>query len=245
MNQFTLLPKKNLSRLAAYVTLRAQTDLPTQFGQTKLYVFQENNPITRFLRLTERAAALFGKHLPPWLNDAYTHVALVTGSPQPGCLIRIHSECLTGDVFKSAKCDCGEQLEAARLKIQDEGIGILLYMRQEGRNIGLVHKVEAYNLQSTQGCDTVDANRKLGLPDDARTYRAEAAILASLGLNFVQVLTNNPKKIEGLEKWGLKAERVPHVIEATPHSRDYLKAKREKMGHRIPQESLAACNALR
>ena len=160
------------------------------------------------------------------------HVALVIGAfgGKPP-LIRLHSECLTGDVFGSLKCDCGPQLKEALKILGEEGGGVLLYLRQEGRGIGLANKLRAYALQD-RGLDTVDANRRLGFADDERNYGMAAAMLRALGIDRVRVLTNNPNKIVGLEREGIEVvERVAHHMPTNPHNADYLAAKRKKSGH--------------
>ena len=160
------------------------------------------------------------------------HIALINGDVKgkKNILVRVHSECITGDLFHSKRCDCGEQLEKAMEKIGKEG-GVLVYLRQEGRGIGLVKKLEAYNLQD-KGMDTVEANIKLGFKADERDYTIGARILADLGLSTIRLLTNNPKKIEGLEKFGLKiVERIPLLTEANELNKNYLKTKKEKLGH--------------
>jgi len=160
------------------------------------------------------------------------HVALVIGAfgGKPP-LVRLHSECLTGDVFGSLKCDCGPQLKEALRILGTEGGGILLYLRQEGRGIGLANKLRAYALQD-RGLDTVDANRRLGFADDERNYGMAAAMLRALGVDRVRVLTNNPNKIAGLEAEGIEvAERVAHHMPTNPHNADYLATKRKKSGH--------------
>jgi len=165
-------------------------------------------------------------------DDGQEHVALVVGAfgGQPP-LVRLHSECLTGDVFGSLKCDCGPQLKEALRIIGDAGGGVLLYLRQEGRGIGLVNKLRAYALQD-RGLDTVDANRRLGFGDDERDYAHAAAMLKSLGIDQVRLLTNNPNKVAGLEAAGVKVvERVAHHMPANPHNADYLATKRKKSGH--------------
>jgi GTP cyclohydrolase II len=165
-------------------------------------------------------------------DDGQEHVALLIGAPggQPP-LVRLHSECLTGDVFGSLKCDCGPQLKEALRIIGAAGGGVLLYLRQEGRGIGLANKLRAYALQD-RGLDTVDANRRLGFADDERDYAHAAAILRALGVNDVRLLTNNPGKVSGLEAAGIKVvERVPHHMPANPHNADYLATKRSKSGH--------------
>lgn len=164
--------------------------------------------------------------------DGGEHVALLVGAPagRPP-LVRLHSECLTGDVFGSLKCDCGPQLQAALSLIGAAGGGILLYLRQEGRGIGLVNKLRAYALQD-RGLDTVEANRRLGFADDSRDYGLAAAMLRGLGHEQVRLLTNNPAKVQGLEEAGIAVvERVAHHMPANPHNADYLETKRVKSGH--------------
>ena len=154
-------------------------------------------------------------------------------------LVRVHSECLTGDVFHSLRCDCGDQLAAALAMIENEGSGVLLYLSQEGRGIGLLNKLKAYKLQE-EGLDTVDANLKLGLPADLRDYGIGAQILQDLGLGSIRILTNNPKKIIGLEGYGLSVtEQVPIVAVANPHNEEYLATKRDRMGHTLHHQGLA------
>jgi GTP cyclohydrolase II len=165
-------------------------------------------------------------------DDGQEHVALVVGAfgGKPP-LVRLHSECLTGDVFGSLKCDCGLQLKEALHIIGQHGGGVLLYLRQEGRGIGLANKIRAYALQD-RGLDTVDANRRLGFVDDARDYGHAAAMLSALGIVEVRLLTNNPDKVRGLEAAGIKiAERVAHQMPANPHNADYLATKRRRSGH--------------
>jgi GTP cyclohydrolase II len=165
-------------------------------------------------------------------DDGQEHVALLIGAPggKPP-LVRLHSECLTGDVFGSLKCDCGPQLREALRIIGAAGGGVLLYLRQEGRGIGLANKLRAYALQD-RGLDTVDANRRLGFADDERDYNHAAAMLRALGNTEVRLLTNNPAKVSGLETAGIKVvERVPHHMPANPHNADYLATKRKKSGH--------------
>lgn len=165
--------------------------------------------------------------------NAQEHVALVKGKIDPDLpvLVRMHSECLTGDVFHSQRCDCGPQLAAALQQIHDEGRGVLVYLRQEGRGIGLINKLKAYRLQE-QGLDTVDANIKLGFPPDLRDYGIGAQILKDLGVRKIRLLTNNPRKIRGLEGYGMEiVERVPIQMEAKENNKHYLQTKKVKLGH--------------
>jgi 3,4-dihydroxy 2-butanone 4-phosphate synthase/GTP cyclohydrolase II len=176
--------------------------------------------------------------------DQKHHVALVKGDvvaatqAGEGVMVRVHSECLTGDVFHSMRCDCGQQLADALGRIEQEGLGVLLYLAQEGRGIGLLNKLRAYKLQEG-GLDTVDANLELGLPADLRDYGIGAQILVDLGLRKIRILTNNPKKIVGMEGYGLEvADQIP--IEQMPgeHNRDYLKTKRDRLGHMLHHQGL-------
>ena len=178
------------------------------------------------------------------LIDDKHHVALVKGDVRAAAergeavMVRVHSECLTGDVFHSMRCDCGEQLADALGRIETEGLGVLLYLAQEGRGIGLLNKLRAYKLQEG-GLDTVDANLELGLPADLRDYGIGAQILVDLGLRRIRILTNNPKKIVGMEGYGLEvADQIP--IEQVPgeHNRDYLRAKRDRLGHALHHQGL-------
>ena len=174
------------------------------------------------------------------LVDDKHHVAMVKGevAGEQDVLVRVHSECLTGDVFHSMRCDCGEQLESALAQIEAEGRGVLLYLAQEGRGIGLLNKLRAYKLQD-EGFDTVDANLQLGLPVDLRDYGIGAQILVDLGLSSIRILTNNPKKIRGLEGYGLSVtEQVPIVHDPNPHNERYLAAKRDRLGHTIHHQAL-------
>ncbi len=185
-----------------------QAKLPTRFGEFTIYGFRD----------------------PETGEEA---VAVVAGMPAPGVplLVRIHSQCLTGDVFASVRCDCGEQLHEALRLMSQAGLGVLIYQQQEGRGIGLVNKLHAYELQD-QGLDTVAANRELGFEADHRDYRMPAEILKYLKVTHVRLLSNNPEKVQGLEREGIVvAERVPLEIKPSSLTRDYLRAKKEKLGH--------------
>jgi 3,4-dihydroxy 2-butanone 4-phosphate synthase/GTP cyclohydrolase II len=186
----------------------AEANLPTGYGAFKIHAYES-------------------------LTDGRHDVALVMGEirPEDEVLVRVHSQCLTGDIFGSSRCDCGEQLDLALRMIAAEGRGVLLYLRQEGRGIGLVHKIMAYQLQD-QGQDTVEANEALGFKADQRDYGLGAQILAELGLHRIRLLTNNPRKFVGLGGYGLQVvERIPLEIPPSDHSRGYLRAKKEKLGH--------------
>jgi len=181
------------------------------------------------------------------LVDGKHHVALVKGdvAGMADVLVRVHSECLTGDVFHSLRCDCGEQLESALAMIEREGLGVLLYLSQEGRGIGLLNKLRAYKLQEG-GLDTVEANLELGLPVDLRDYGIGAQILTDLGLSSIRILTNNPKKIRGLEGYGLSvSEQVPIEHLPNPHNEAYLRAKAVRLGHTLHHQGLNVDRDLR
>ncbi len=170
--------------------------------------------------------------------DGREHVALIKGevADQDDVLVRMHSECLTGDVFHSQRCDCGQQLHSSLRRIEKEGRGVLVYMKQEGRGIGLLNKIRAYELQES-GADTVEANELLGFPADLRDYGIGVQVLLDLGIKSMRLMTNNPKKIIGLQGYGLSVtEQVPITVTPNRHNESYLRVKREKMGHMIPAE---------
>jgi 3,4-dihydroxy 2-butanone 4-phosphate synthase/GTP cyclohydrolase II len=189
--------------------------LPTEYGEFTAVAFRET---------------LTGKH----------HVALVRGEVEgaENVLVRVHSECLTGDVFHSLRCDCGEQLDLALRRIADEEQGVLLYMAQEGRGIGLLNKLKAYELQEN-GLDTVQANLELGFPADAREWGIGNQILSDLGLTTIRILTNNPKKLAGIDGFGLEVvEQIPIEVSPKPENERYLATKRDKLGHRLHHQHL-------
>jgi 3,4-dihydroxy 2-butanone 4-phosphate synthase / GTP cyclohydrolase II len=190
------------------ISLEVETKLPTEYGEFTIRAYST-------------------------LIDDKIHIALIKGKidPTKSVLVRVHSECLTGDIFMSNRCDCGPQLHAALKKIEKEENGIILYMRQEGRGIGIVNKLKAYNLQDT-GLDTVEANEKLGFAPDLRDYGIGAQILKDLGVAKMRIMTNNPRKIVGLEAYGLEVEdRIPLEITPDSHNHNYLLTKKEKLGH--------------
>ena len=194
--------------------------LPTKWGMFTLHAYDSTIDQHPHLALCKGGV---GDRLPDGTSEVHDEPVLV----------RVHSECLTGDIFGSAKCDCGDQLSLAMQRIEKEGKGVLLYLRQEGRGIGLTNKLHAYKLQE-QGYDTIEANRRLGLPTDRRDYGIGTQILRDLGLRKLRILTNNPKKIYGIEGYGLEVvEQLPVVVEPGEHNRAYLETKREKMGHAI------------
>ncbi|MGA6925884.1 MAG: GTP cyclohydrolase II, partial [Desulfosarcina sp.] len=171
--------------------------------------------------------------------DSLTHIALVKGEidPENPVMVRVHSECMTGDIFGSLRCDCGDQLHRAMAKIADEGSGVILYLRQEGRGIGLINKLRAYELQRCKGMDTVEANLKLGFKDDMRDYGLGAQMLVNIGVRKMRLLTNNPKKMVGLQGYGLSVvEQVPIEVEPNEYNRCYLECKKLKMGHTLSIE---------
>ncbi|MEM9017240.1 MAG: bifunctional 3,4-dihydroxy-2-butanone-4-phosphate synthase/GTP cyclohydrolase II [Verrucomicrobiota bacterium] len=188
-----------------------QIEMPTDFGIFELFLYES------------------------LLTPGEQHLALVKGKidPKDPVLVRVHSECLTGDVFGSRRCDCGSQLHSALAQIEEAGSGVLVYMRQEGRGIGLANKIRAYKLQEG-GLDTVEANEKLGFKPDLRNYGMGAQILHDLGVRKIRLMTNNPRKVVGLDGYNLEiVEQVPIRIEANPHNENYLSTKRDKLGHRL------------
>lgn len=194
----------------------AAAQIPTRFGEFTTNVFRTDEPGDG--------------------DCSREHVALVFGDivGHESVPVRIHSECMTSEVFGSLKCDCKEQLDAAMAEVARRGAGAILYLRQEGRGIGLANKIRAYQLQA-QGHDTVDANRLLGLPDDAREYHAAAHMLEHFDVKSVLLMTNNPAKVAGLSALGVKvAGRLPVVVAPSPHARGYLETKRVRMAHELP-----------
>jgi 3,4-dihydroxy 2-butanone 4-phosphate synthase/GTP cyclohydrolase II len=195
----------------------AEANLPTEFGDFRVIAYEND-------------------------VDNREHVALIKGEivGEDDVLVRMHSECLTGDVFHSLRCDCGQQLQASLRRIEEEGRGVVVYMKQEGRGIGLNNKIRAYQLQE-RGMDTVEANESLGFPPDLRDYGIGVQVLLDLGIRSMRLLTNNPKKIIGLQGYGLSVtEQVPITVKPNRHNASYLKAKREKLGHLIPSDERVA-----
>jgi GTP cyclohydrolase II len=191
----------------------ASADFPTRWGTFRIYGFRGNFGSDGDRRVEEAVALVMGD---------------VKSSP---ALVRIHSQCLTGDVFHSLRCDCRQQLELSLSMIAEEGAGILIYEQQEGRGIGLMAKLQAYELQDA-GLDTVEANERLGFKNDYRDFTLPAEILKALGVTRVRLLSNNPEKVEALERAGVKVvERVPCEVTPSPHAEEYLKTKKEKLGH--------------
>ncbi len=227
----------SMSRLPSLITFAKRHDLKIVTIESLIAYRRAHEKLVRRL-VTANLPTRFGLfqiHLYEDVPTGEHHVALVKGdvAGTANVLVRVHSSCFTGDVLHSLRCDCGEQLEKAFEKINDAGTGVLLYMHQEGRGIGLMNKLQAYALQET-GLDTVQANRKLGFAADLREYGIGAQILADLGLSSVRLLTNNPKKIVGLEGYGLRVtQRVSLEVPANRHNRRYLATKRKKMGHQL------------
>jgi 3,4-dihydroxy 2-butanone 4-phosphate synthase/GTP cyclohydrolase II len=193
-----------------FVTRAAAAKLPTEYGEFDIVAYEDS-------------------------ADGKTHVALVHGDLGGGenVLVRVHSSCVTGDIFHSARCDCGPQLDTAMRRIVGEGRGVLLYLNQEGRGIGLANKIRAYSLQD-EGFDTVEANERLGFPADRREYGVSVRMLVDLGVRSVRLLSNNPRKLAGVTGDGLSvSERIPIEIPASEFTRRYLKTKKDKLGHRL------------
>jgi GTP cyclohydrolase II len=191
----------------------ASADFPTRWGKFRIYGFRSESASEGNPRVEEAVALVMGD---------------IHSAPP---LVRIHSQCLTGDVFHSLRCDCRQQLEMALSMIRDEGAGILIYEQQEGRGIGLMAKLQAYELQDS-GLDTVEANERLGFKADQRDFALPGQMLKALGINQVRLLSNNPEKVEALERAGVEVvERVPCEVERSPHAEEYLKTKKEKLGH--------------
>jgi 3,4-dihydroxy 2-butanone 4-phosphate synthase/GTP cyclohydrolase II len=202
-------PRDSLGTSEPLVTCAVETRLPTPYGEFRLRAYEND-------------------------LDDLTHLALLMGNPEgkDGVLVRVHSACLTGDALHSLRCDCGAQLEASLERVAKEGEGVIVYMQQEGRGIGLLNKMRAYHLQDEEGLDTVEANQRLGLAPDLRDYGIGAQILKELGLNRIRLLTNNLTKVVGLRGFGLKiSERVAIEVEPNGHNEGYLKTKREKLNH--------------
>ncbi len=191
----------------------ASADFPTRWGKFRIYGFRSESGSKGNRRVEEAVALVMGD---------------IHSAPP---LVRIHSQCLTGDVFHSLRCDCRQQLEMALSMIRDEGAGILIYEQQEGRGIGLMAKLQAYELQDS-GLDTVEANERLGFKADQRDFALPGQMLKALGVSQVRLLSNNPEKVEALERAGVEVvERVPCEVEPSPHAEEYLKTKKEKLGH--------------
>ena len=191
----------------------ASADFPTRWGKFRIYGFRSESASERNPRVEEAVALVMGD---------------IHSAPP---LLRIHSQCLTGDVFHSLRCDCRQQLEMALSMIRDKGAGILIYEQQEGRGIGLMAKLQAYELQDA-GLDTVEANERLGFKADERDFALPGQMLKALGVNQVRLLSNNPEKVEALERAGVEVvERVPCEVEPSRHAEEYLKTKKEKLGH--------------
>ena len=199
--------------MRSLITHKASAHLPTIYGKFEIHIFED--------------------------KDKKEHTALVRGkiSKKKPILVRVHSQCLTGDTLASTKCDCGLQLHAAMMKIAKEG-GVLVYLQQEGRGIGLANKILAYALQE-KGMDTVEANHKLGFKDDARDYTVGAQIIASLGIRKIRLITNNPRKIEGLKNYDLDIiKRVPLILPTYRASQKYMRIKQQKLGHLLDRKGI-------
>jgi GTP cyclohydrolase II len=216
-------------QLEPQLEVKARAEVPTSYGTFDMHVFRWVAPAE-----PEGDSGLSADHVALTMGE-------LRGAEQ--LIVRVHSECLTSEVFGSLKCDCRLQLEAAQRRIAEAGRGALLYLRQEGRGIGLANKIRAYELQS-EGHDTVDANRMLGLPDDARDYGVAAAMLAYLGVASIRLLTNNPAKVDALQQLGVTISARDAVLVSTnPWSVDYLETKRQRMGHALPVAISAVADA--
>lgn len=214
---------EGLSALRGRLEVLAQAGIPTRHGEFQVHVFRWDDPTAH-----------------PGLSNE--HLAMVMGDVrgQRSVPVRVHSECLTSEVLGSLKCDCSDQLEQAKSIISRRGLGAILYLRQEGRGIGLTNKIRAYALQAG-GADTVEANELLHLPVDARQYDVAAAMLDSLGVASIELLTNNPKKLEALQRLGITVERrLPAFVRANRFSAEYLDAKRRRLQHELPSSPLAS-----
>jgi len=214
-------PKRVIRPHSFFTECLAEAIIPTRHGEFETHIFRGSHDALGHAELVPRE-----------------HVALVRGEVRGAedVLVRVHSECITGEVFGSLKCDCKQQLDASMAAVARSGVGAVLYLRQEGRGIGLANKIRAYALQA-HGHDTVDANRLLGLPDDARRYDATRDMLEHLGIASVRLLTNNPAKVRALRNLGVRVlGRVPIVVPPNKHSAPYLEAKRLRMDHDLPVE---------
>lgn len=212
-------PDNAIERHPERLETLARAPLPTRYGVFQLHVFRWDDPAAH-----------------PGLSNE--HLALVMGDVRGrrGVAVRVHSECLTSEVFGSLKCDCKQQLEQAEADIAQRGFGAILYLRQEGRGIGLANKIRAYALQEL-GADTIEANELLHLPVDARQYDVAAAMIESLGIQSVELMTNNPRKLDGLRALGIQVDcRIPILVAANRYSADYLDVKRRRMQHEIPSD---------
>ncbi len=219
------LSRANEASPAVLLEQLAQAALPTRYGTFQLRVFRWDDPSAHPALSREHCALIIGE---------------VRG--RRNVPVRVHSECLTGEVFSSLKCDCREQFDHAQAAIAKHGFGVILYLRQEGRGIGLANKVRAYALQA-MGADTVEANELLHLPVDARTYDVAAAMLRELGIESIELMTNNPAKVDELSKLGITvAKRLPVLIPANPFSASYLEVKRRRMQHELPSSPEVASN---
>lgn len=210
-----ILPSKAPASIARTVVRYAESTMPTAHGEVRFLVYREQDENGALLADREHVGIVFGE----------------ADADRDGLLVRVHSECLTSEVFGSLKCDCKQQLDHALEAMAEAGSGLLIYLRQEGRGIGLGNKIRAYALQA-EGADTIQANHQLGFETDLRTYDIAAGVLHDLGIKSVRLMTNNPLKIRGLENFGIRVEeRLPIQMEASEHSEGYLRTKQEKLGH--------------